>query len=312
MFDNYIIQNGSRTYEWVSGTITTPASGGFTINFTYNDDLIQTYSVSAAVMMAAWRTNQGTIASNHYVSEVHATECGDANNPSCPYTAGGVVKIGLNSQQGTAMTHWKFMIAHEFGHAIQYAFSGVFEADYDWSLAPTLCTCNHVANNPYSNAHCLQSRGDIGAGELEGFAHAFSSRVFNRDNETNGLFVYYKPFLSPYVTPNQTYNPPILVWPLADNKFMSNFCGASGKGVELDWLQFFYQISALQTSNSVAIQDLLYIYRYACTNSFSSKCSSQVVTWSRLLAGAQALYGSTSDARYQTFSNTGVAAGVNW
>jgi hypothetical protein len=155
-------------------------------NFTYNDDLIQVNAIASATLAAAAFTNQGMIPGTHYVVEVHAPVCGDANNPSCPYTSGGVVKIGLNSQQSTLMTHWKFMIAHELGHAVEWAFIGQHAINYNWG-ASAVCSCTHVANNPYSNTHCIQSRRDTGAGQIEGFAHAFAARVFNRDYENKGV-----------------------------------------------------------------------------------------------------------------------------
>jgi hypothetical protein len=221
--------------------------------------------------------------------------------------------MGLNSQQNTLMTHWKFMIAHEIGHSVEYAFIGTHAFNYNWSGAPTpLCKCDHVANDPYSNTHCLQSRGDIGAGQIEGWAHAFAARVFNQDAQSDGEFIYYKPFLSPYSTPNPTWNPPILIATLWDAKFMSNYCSAAGKGIEIDWMQIFYQVTALATPDRIAVQDLFYIYRYACTGGWYTTCSGQTVSWSALLNAAQQLYGGTTDARYKRFRDTGTAAGVNW
>jgi hypothetical protein len=75
-------------------------------------------------------------------------------------------------------------------------------------------------------------------------------------------------------------------------------------------MQFFYQVTALVKPNSVAVQDLFYIYRYACTGSWSTQCYGQSVSWSALLNAAQQRFGA-SDPRYARFRDTGVAAGVN-
>jgi len=316
IIDNYLIQNNSQTTQWVNSSFTTPATGQtYTVKFTFNDDLIQTNVVAAAVLAAAARTNQGMTAGTHYVSEVHAPSCGDASIPTCP-TGGSVVKIGVNSQLGTPMTRWKFMIAHEFGHVTKNTFVGYYKRDYYWRDAPDTCGCKHVPYE-FSDIHCMQSRGDTGSAQSEGFAHAFAARVFNFDSQADGLFTYYKPFKSPYSVPNPTLGPPLGIRMFWDTKFMSNFCssGSAGKGIEFDWMQFFYKVTALQTPNRVSVQDLFFMYRHACANgNWWATCSADdpnsTVSWSKLLTAAQLLYGAT-DPRYIRFRDTGVAVGVN-
>jgi hypothetical protein len=311
VMDNYLIVNGARQTQWVSLSFKTPASSAvINLKPTYNDDVVQVNAVSAAALRAQYLTDQGMLNGQHYVVDVHAPECGPASDPSCPFTSGGVVKVGVNVQQNSLMTHWKFMIGHELGHSVQYYAMGNHSFDYTWSDATALCRCSHVATL-YGTAHCIQSRGPIGGGQIEGFAHAYSSRIFNNDNEANGYFAYYKPFLTPYVTPNQTVYPPMWFATLWDAKFMSSYCGASNKGIELDWMQFYYQLTARQTINKTSISQLFSIYKLACTGSINTKCNNQTVTWEKLRAAAQTYWG-TGSALYNRFRDTGIAAGVNW
>ncbi len=317
IIDVYLMENTTRTTQWVSSAFTTPATGQtHTVRFTQNDDVIQTNVVAAAVLAAAARTNQGMPTGNHYVAEVHSPDCGNATNPKCPVAPGNVVQIGLNSQLGIPMTRWKFMIAHEFGHTAEFVGVGTFVTNYAWPDLPKVCGCAHV-DDVFGKSHCMQSRGDTGSAQVEGFAHAFSARVFNFDGQNDGIFTHYKPFLSPYSAPNPTFNPPIGFRMLWDTKFMSNFCsaGSTGKGIELDWMQFFYKVTALQTPNRTSLTDLFLLYHHACSNgtSWSMKCDQlqgHSVNWTKLLFAAQELYG-LSDARYLRFRDTGFAVGVN-
>lgn len=310
IMDNYLILNGVRNIKWVTMAFTTgPANSTLNLKPSYNDDVVQVNAVTAATLLREYYTDNGMLNGTRYVTEVRAPECGNELSPACPYTSGGVVKVGVNKQQGTLMTTWKFMIAHELGHAVQYAGMGYHESNYDWAGAPQLCRCSHV-DALFGNSHCIQSRGSIGGGQVEGFAQAYAARVFNEDSQANATFVYYKPFFTPYNNPNYKMNPPMSFSAFSNNRFMSNYCGAANKGVELDWMQFYYQLTAQATLNKTEMSYLFSIYKLACTNNVNTKCNGQTVTWEKLRATAQTYWG--GNPIYTKFRDTGVNAGVNW
>lgn len=96
-------------------------------------------------------------------------------------------------------TAFKYIFAHELGHAIQRRAQAMPDVNYlideggKWG-------CRHY--NPGeaygSQAHCLQGIEFSGAGHSEGFAHFWASVLFNRRENSNPTFVYYKPVLSSY------------------------------------------------------------------------------------------------------------------
>lgn len=310
IMDNYLMINGTRNIKWVTMAFTTgPGNSTLNLKPSYNDDVVQMNAVTAATLLRESAVDNGMLNGTRYVTELRAAECGNELDPSCPYTSGGVVKVGVNKQQGTLMTNWKFMLAHELGHAVQYAAMGYHESSYAWAGAPQLCRCSHV-DALYGNSHCIQSRGSIGGGQVEGFAQAYAARVFNIDSQPNATFVYYKPFFTPYNNPNYKMNPPMSFSAFSNNKFMSNYCGAANKGIELDWMQFYYQLTASATLNKTEMSYLFSIYRLACTNNVNTKCNGQTVTWEKLRATAQTYWG--GNPIYTKFRDTGVNAGVNW
>jgi hypothetical protein len=181
---------------------------------------------------------------------------------------------------------------------------------YTWTDAPELCRCSHVAEL-YGTGYCLQSRGPTGGAQIEGFAHAYSTRIWTKDSEANGIFVYYKPFKNPYVAGSPVWNPPITMTILSQTKFMANWCAQTGKGTELDWSQFFYQVTARQTINSTPMSNLFSTYRKACTGNVNSNCTySHKISWENLRASAQSYWASNSI--YNKFRDLGIATGVNY
>ena len=119
-------------------------------------------------------------------------------------------------------SHWKFVIAHEAGHAVQELAMGEFaQTGYSYRcppgmtcngvtvnsgyidppslLLPSLCGCQHVQST--QGLHCLQSIERGGAAQGEGFAQFFAARVWNTQEEDDCTFVYYKDFLDYSCTP---------------------------------------------------------------------------------------------------------------
>jgi hypothetical protein len=152
------------------------------------------------------------------------------------------------------------------------------------------------------------SREFSGAAQAEGFAHAFATRAFNNWVEQNGTFVYYKPFLAFGVS-----QPPVPVNMFTDFRWMESFCTAEGRGVELDWVTFFYRVSAEFAPNYTPFTKLFDIYRRTCSGNTTTNCTAtQDPQWAGLLANALALYGgSSSDPRFVRFRDTGIGEGVD-
>jgi hypothetical protein len=93
---------------------------------------------------------------------------------------------------------------------------------------------------------------------------------------------------------------------------MESYCAVvSGRGVEWDWLTFFYNVSAEALANPVTLSHIFNIYRRACTGGISAKCQgTETVQWTNLLNGAAAEYGLT-DPHYVRFRDGLIAHGVN-
>jgi hypothetical protein len=87
----------------------------------------------------------------------------------------------------------KFVMAHEFGHAVQYMGAGdISDLGYglmvdngngpefatDPESLPPECRCAQVAPQ-FSPLHCMNSIERVGAGSGEGFGHFFANRIWN-------------------------------------------------------------------------------------------------------------------------------------
>ena len=189
---------------------------------------------------------------------------------------------GTSTVGGRHTTFNKFVVAHEFGHNIQYTTWGKLQYDYEcagqnntacqkWTSAPK-CRCDLVSTG--NRYHCLQSRQLQPFAEQEGFGHFFSSNLLNLPTNNNCKFVYYKD-LSGVPPPNTVpcfYNSgPPQTW-------MHNKCatgesnmgadGTTAGGVEWDWLTFYWELHN-RTSNAYALADLQNVYTQACNGNTS-------------------------------------------
>ena len=122
---------------------------------------------------------------------------------------------GTSSATGRHTTFNKFVIAHEFGHNIQYTTWGNLSLpDYECAGANNTmcqrwttdshCRCDFVkTGNRY---HCLQSRQLQPWAETEGFAHFFAANLMNLATNNSCTFIYYKDYLLPDGTPHKPPN----------------------------------------------------------------------------------------------------------
>ncbi|HEX5100181.1 MAG TPA: hypothetical protein VFV94_11805 [Polyangiaceae bacterium] len=201
-------------------------------------------------------------------------------------------------------SRWKFVIAHEAGHQIEergighlpdafYTFScppnttctgrrgevvGAGDSLSDPPLVPEeapFCSCKYVT--VANSLHCLQSIERVGAAQAEGFGQFFASRAWNRQDDGDCRFGYYKEFLGhscvvggacPQVDaagqPGFINAPPVPVDCASAVKWRNHNCPIDGRmGTEFDWMGLLYNLNsvgALRTS----MQDIFNIYRQAC------------------------------------------------
>ena len=196
----------------------------------------------------------------------------------------------------------KFVVGHEFGHAVQGLGMGNLTTDYDNPISQPLCRCDHVgSSNQY---HCLQSQEHIGAGASEGFAHLYASRIFNHQEQSDCAFGYYKEFMDSSYTVQQ---PPVAVSCKTPVKWLENQCLTANRGVEYDWMNFLYDINSAPSSQRTSLSNLWQVYLTACS---PPECESENLSWSALDNGAKAYYG-TNNLRYLKLVASGSNFGVN-
>jgi hypothetical protein len=302
-------------FEVFQGTTFVPLQG------MWNDDAVQAAAV-AGLVLDQYIRGQLSLANWHYVIRANKG-CAELDPPtdSCYMDVArdppsGSVHLGTTVIDGVPEAHWKYVIAHEFGHYAQDMAMGSHFFNYDDVATEDLCTCEHYDTSWGNQVHCIQSREEIGGAQLEGFAQAFASRTFNNVNDSDGTFVYYKPFLEVLDEWGHWYAPPVAfdIYSPAGNRtrWMEQYCSAEGKGVELDWATFYYQVTSHATANTTNMQTLFSIYRRACTGNPIIKCSfGQHIAWSNLESAAFAHYGSNPvNPSFVRFLNTGINTGV--
>jgi hypothetical protein len=122
--------------------------------------------------------------------------------------------------------------------------------------------------------------------------------------EDMGL-IHYKPVLrdgAGYTEPPwpfDTVNP--AMW-------MENHCFASGMGIEMDWMTFYYSIMLSSVPNAVGVQELFTIYRRTCTGNPNGTCTTDHgVPWSGLVDNAFVHFGSNpANPNFQRFETPGL------
>jgi hypothetical protein len=303
--------NGAANASYAVSGFTVYADTSWVTTFpSANDDAIQAAAVTGQILnQQQWTTGGlGLLPESYFI---HTNEscffpdegtCYDNQDP--PYNK---VQIGPAAVGGGAtQAYWKHIVAHEIGHYVQDRAMGEHEFDYALNASTESCKCDHYDTSWGNNIHCMQSRESVGGAQLEGFAHAFASRVFNQTTSADGTFVYYKPFLD---DSNNVNFPPVAFDAFNPNLWMEDHCLASDQGVEMDWLNFYYRVAAESESNPVGFSDIFSIYELACTGSAGTKCNRQVVSWSALDSAASSHFGA-SNAQFIAFDTMGTTTGV--
>jgi hypothetical protein len=216
-------------------------------------------------------------------------------------TKTSTVCLGRRNTLVPSDTWSKFVIGHEFGHVAQGLGTGVFSTDYAETAAQALCRCDNVKDG--NQIHCLQSREHIGPSQAEGFAQLYSSRLFNDPAGADCWFGYYKEFTD---SSGAVHDPPYPVNCKQQVKWMENQCLASNRGVEYDWLEFYYDINTAPAAEKTILPDLWQVYLGAC----GPNCDGADPGWTQVKNSALAYYGGTS-AKYSRVVASGNNFGVD-
>ncbi|MBN2803371.1 MAG: hypothetical protein JXR91_09775 [Deltaproteobacteria bacterium] len=207
-------------------------------------------------------------------------------------------------------TTWKFIFGHEMGHRVSDANDGPLGGGYNIDpRISSLCQCSYV-DNFGGDAHCMQSREAAQSAQSEGFAHFFSTAIFNDRSENNGVYVYPKESLKASSLGYLIIDPPTafdayLKSGSDNNQWMEHKCnpGDVDQGVELDWLHFYFELWT-SGANEWSIDEMFDIWSDTTGNYGWNNGSNGIMD----IVNSQ--MGSGSDKR-NLFYNTGIASGVD-
>jgi len=265
----------------------------------YSDDYVMSNLASsvAQIYYRSW----GDLAAGAKLDVVANRTC-SATVSACANAAG--INIGkINEHAHNAQ--YKFVVAHEFGHAVQDTRGALMTPDYfqpEEGLPPQ-CTCLHLTTD---NSHCLQSLERSSGAQVEGFAHFYAARSWNgtRVQSDPCSFNYYKAFREPS---GLILQPPVVKTCRDEVRWRNNQCPnqAASLGVEWDWMNFFYAEN-VASPGALPVADLFSLYRSAC----GGVCGQTVASYNTLLAALVTRNG-VLGPQTAAFENNGAAFGVN-
>lgn len=135
---------------------------------------------------------------------------------------------------------------------------------------------------------------------MEGWAQFFAMDLYNNDNESDAILAYYKEFLFFSVM-----QPPVALNLAKPVRWMEQLCNASGRGTELDWATFYWDLNN-EGSNKYSYSDIETVYENAC----SGTCNGDHISWNDLSTATSNVYGSSS-AKAIRLRDTAQAHGVD-
>jgi hypothetical protein len=256
-------------------------------------------AVAAVVTRIAATSDLGIV--NH-TYKVHSDDdtCGSAI--SCYISGSGVF---LGEDPGTGKDAFsKSIVGHEMGHYVKDKLLGTLDWDGYGASNPSneLCTCDHLT---VSNSHCLQSREYFNSSLDEGWGHFFASNLFNNRSQSNGVFGYYKAFLNP--GSSTPVGPPVTANVHTSYNWQDTYCSTSARGIELDWLGFFYAINNTGGSYQYTFTDIKNVYGELCGGACGT---SDTETWSGLVSAVTSEFGPAS-GEYSHWVTKGGEFGVD-
>lgn len=162
------------------------------------------------------------------------------DNPTC--SGGGSCQPDDEVQMEPGKSNRKFLVGHEVGHWIhrQWTDDDMGYFDNSWSANSSDADCAFLG----VGAHAMRSKERSSGGFVEGFAHYLSALAWNRHDQTDGMFKYYKEVADPVYADMAGDN-----WrvdlegsggaPLGGvSNWMANMCFVTdGHSVEMDWLR---------------------------------------------------------------------------
>jgi hypothetical protein len=332
-FDNW--RNGDGQASVASVWLLTPGPdlppSVITVRPPQNDEAVQTAAISGRALVQNYFMMWGQAdvlipggpeggAYARYVVKANVpcpgsgTSCGGWNYYSDLGWLGAIF-IAPASPGVEAASKWKFKVGHEIGHAARQNAMGWLARKDDYAAGddPSKAYCQCGSQIPANErSHCLQSREKMNVAEEEGTAHFFSTELWNRNTEPNATFVYYKPFMG--VNGGWSY-PPMAMGAYNPIRWMTTYPPCStpwtDRGVEWDWLTFYWNVTARDRVDFTPLYSLAAIYMYACSGNFYTRCNYQDPTSTQIKAAAAALFGPSS-SKYRRCASTMDNFGVAW
>jgi len=225
-----------------------------------------------------------------------------------------------NDTAGNSKAYKKFNFLHELGHAVQDGLYGLWSGVYNDVVGIPGCQCGHVTTS--NQLHCLQSREHIRDAQVEGLAHFIASDVLNSGTQSNCTFAYYKEFLEDGAPVGSPTPPPVakscftqVRWLDAlhpDSNGVPASCVAANRGVEWDWMNFYWSLrNKGGSSSSYSYAQLASVYRQACGGvACTNGTPASSLNFSNVQAAANAVFGPTN-ARATFWSTNATNFGVN-
>lgn len=253
----------------------------------------------------------------YYTATIYPSpdDCSVAGLDVGAYSGAGGIRYcpDADAKPGDHTAFYKFVLGHEFGHAIEQVGGEIPDPDrsdvytYKDQNLPQLCRCDPFV--PRGNAlHCLQSQEVYAAGSKEGFGHYFATRAWNDPDAVSPRFQYYKQFMEPsgiidapgmkVVNVRQT---PI--------KWSDTFCSATaaGRSTEYDFLGFYWDILTQGGEDRLTLADFQNVMKALKTSSLDPDHEG---SWAAYLAAAKAALGSGSP-KANRFEENGLKFGVD-
>lgn len=162
----------------------------------------------------------------------------------------------------------KFIITHEFGHALSSAANGWNSSDVDYDANVGPCTSAYT-----NSSHRMNSKEFQSAAAVEGIAHFYSALAFNSDVHDADCDIekHYNPDWNRNGSTSDLVDVDIFsceegvsVASVDNNDYTGDYCTASGawqnRGTEYDWLRMFWD---LHTSYDVSTPTIFEIWNRA-------------------------------------------------
>jgi hypothetical protein len=297
--------NSQKQFRWFAFGIVTDmslANRVITAYFGIDDPLA---SVAAmAVKMSS--LDDGRFKSGLYYN-VYGEEGCDKGVSACYDPSTNTTHLGTN-QYGQYEANNKTIVGHELGHHVMSQLFGLPKLDYTTASTVAMCNCNQVTD-PNLREHCLQSQEPITTAQTEGFAQFIATDTYNKPNEANATFLYYKELLIPN---GSVLSPPVGVSAYnTPNSYrhLETYCSANAAngGVELDWLTFYWELKNMPPA-PFGYGGITAVYKKACGNALCTNANE--LKWATTKSAVDAVYGSGS-TKYKYWIDMGAKHGVD-